>query len=207
MPALGSDRWPTRRGVASASHDIDLKSFRLSSGAHVIFQADEDAKLRKIGAMRRLPALALAFAVAAAPLAAGGLAAAKDHRDGGGRGEQHGRGGDEGRWSGRGGPPGGWRGEGGRWGDRGPDRGDERRDDRRERYEPRYERGGPPPEAYAPPRRGGFLGPQGGAPIEDPGRYRLRPAPRGYMWVRVPGGMAIVSQATGQVFDVVPDRY
>ena len=34
---------------------------------------------------------------------------------------------------------------------------------------------------------------------------RLRAAPRGYMWVRVPGGMAIVSRATGQVFDVVPD--
>jgi Ni/Co efflux regulator RcnB len=197
-------------GVASVSHDMDLKSFRLSSGAHGIVQADEDANLRKIGAMRRLPALALAFAVAAAPLAAGGLAAAKDHRDGGDRGdrgEQRGRGGDEGRWGGRGGPPAGWRGEGGHWGDRGGERSGERGGERGERYEPRFERGAPPPEAYAPPRRGGYLGPQGGAPIEDPGRYRLRPAPRGYMWVRVPGGMAIVSQATGQVFDVVPDRY
>ena len=55
------------------------------------------------------------------------------------------------------------------------------------------------------PRRGGYLGPQSGAPIEDPGRFRLRAAPRGYAWVRVPGGMAMVSQSTGQVFDIVPD--
>ena len=160
----------------------------------------EDVFLRMIGVMRRLATLACAFAVAAAPLAASGVAVAKDHRDGGGheqRGEGRGRGGEDGRWGGRGGPP-GWRGEGGgRWG------GERERAD--PRYEPRYDPRAS--EGYGPPRRGGYLGPQGGAPIEDPGRYRLRPAPRGYMWVRVPGGMAIVSQSTGQVFDVVPDRY
>jgi Ni/Co efflux regulator RcnB len=40
--------------------------------------------------------------------------------------------------------------------------------------------------------------------IQDPGRYRLRPPPRGYDWVRTPAGMALVSRSTGQVFDVVP---
>jgi Ni/Co efflux regulator RcnB len=175
-----------------------------------MYASTRDVFLRMIGGMRRLATLACAIAVAASSLAAGGVALAKDHRDGGGRGEQQrgeaqrGRGGEDGRWGGRGGPPPGWRGEGGgggRWaGERG---------ERGERGEQRYEpRAAPPDERYAPPpRRGGYLGPQGGAPIEDPGRYRLRPAPRGYLWVRVPGGMAIVSQATGQVFDVVPDRY
>ena len=60
------------------------------------------------------------------------------------------------------------------------------------------------PAPYAAsPRRGGYLS-QGGPVIEDPGRYRLRPPPPGYDWVRTPGGMALVSRATGQVFDVVP---
>jgi len=170
--------------------------------------------------MRRLPALALAFAVAASSLAAGPGAVAKDHHDRGGRGEQRGgeqnrgRGGDgNGRWGGgdRGGPPPGWRGGDGpgRWGEaREPYRGEPRYDPRNDprndpRYAPRYDPRSAPP-AYTP-RRGGYLGPQGGAPIEDPGRYRLRAAPRGYAWVRVPGGMAMVSEATGQVFDVVPD--
>lgn len=186
--------------------------------------------------MRRLLALAAALTVAAGPLAAGGQASAKDHRDGP-RGEQRGgepRGGD-GRYGGRGGAPPGWRGgegppgqmrgyEGqgqGRW-ERGDPRGDPRYEQRydpryEQRYEPRYdprndprydprygERGAYAP-SYGTPRRGGYLGPQGGAPIEDPGRFGLRDAPRGYVWVRVPGGSALVSQSTGQVFDVVRD--
>jgi Ni/Co efflux regulator RcnB len=44
-----------------------------------------------------------------------------------------------------------------------------------------------------------------GGVVEDYGRYRLRPPPRGYSWVRVGGGYALVSTMTGQVFDVVPD--
>jgi hypothetical protein len=158
------------------------------------------------GAMRRLRPLAVALAVAA--VAAGGGAWAKDHGDGPPRAE--------GRWAAeRGAAGGGWRSgpppgrfEGRfagrppaepRYGPRAEPPGYE------ERYAPRpYEPRpyGPPP--YATPRRGGFLGPQGAPPIDDPGRYRLRAAPRGYHWVRVPGGMALVSQATGQVFDVVP---
>jgi len=172
--------------------------------------------------MRRLSALAAALALVAGPLAAGGQVWAKDHHDGGGRGAERGgeRGGGNGRWGGgeRGGPPPGGRGGDappgyGRGGEgppgwRGGERGDPRGDPRYERgYSERgYERGyAPPPQAYAPPRRGGYLGPQGGAPIEDPRRFGLREPPRGYRWVRVPGGMAIVSESTGQVFDVVPD--
>ena len=160
--------------------------------------------------MRRLSALAAALTLVAGSLAAGTAATAKDH---GQHGEQRGgepRGGD-GRWNGgRGGPPMAWPGGGnGRWERGGPPGGGngrwERAPDARyeQRYDPRYD--APyEPRSYPTPRRGGFLGPGGGAPIEDPGRYRLRSAPRGYQWVRVPGGMALVSQATGQVFDVVP---
>lgn len=73
------------------------------------------------------------------------------------------------------------------------------------RYDPRTA-APPPANAYsAAPRRGGYLGPgSSGAVIQDYGRYRLRPPPRGYAWVRTPGGMALMSQSTGQVFDVVP---
>uniref|UniRef100_UPI00286CE46C RcnB family protein n=1 Tax=Phenylobacterium sp. TaxID=1871053 RepID=UPI00286CE46C len=62
------------------------------------------------------------------------------------------------------------------------------------------------PGGFAPaPRRGGHLAGQGGAAINDFARYRLRPPPRGYAWVRVGGGFALVAEATGQVFDVVPN--
>ena len=73
-----------------------------------------------------------------------------------------------------------------------------------------------PPQAYGPPpgyreeapaaRRGGFLPPEaGGGIVNDLNRYQLRPPPRGYAWVRVNGGFAMVSMATGQIFDIVPD--
>ena len=44
----------------------------------------------------------------------------------------------------------------------------------------------------------------GGGVVSDLGRYRLRAPPRGYEWVRVDRGFALVSRATGQVFDIVP---
>jgi len=165
-----------------------------------------------IVAVRRWLTLAAALIVATGPLAAAGGAMGKDRREG--RGEiqqqmQRGRG-DEGRWAGarQAGPP-GWRGEGrgveergGRWAPQ-PD----------PRYaDPRYEGRGDPraevdPRAYgggyAPPRRGAFL-PQGGPVIGDYDRYRLRAPPRGYDWVRTPGGMALVSRANGRVYDVIP---
>jgi len=36
-------------------------------------------------------------------------------------------------------------------------------------------------------------------------RYRLRAPPRGYAWVRVNGGFALVSVVDGRIFDVIPD--
>ena len=56
-------------------------------------------------------------------------------------------------------------------------------------------------------RRGGYLPPQAeGRPVEQPSQLRLRAPPRGYSWVRVPGGYALVDQRTGQIFDMVPTR-
>lgn len=88
-------------------------------------------------------------------------------------------------------------------------RADPRYDYRSEQQmDPRYDpRGyGPAPYAYSSaPRRGGYLGPNAETgEIQDYGRNHLRPPPRGYMWVRTPRGMALVSQSTRQVFDVVP---
>jgi len=163
--------------------------------------------------MRRLISVLAAAAIVAAPLATAGAAMAKDH-NGGGRPEQRGHGPGGGRgWHGGGGGdrrdgyPGGQRGGedrggGGRW-----ERQEPRYERRDERADPRYggRAYGPPPGAYeGAPRRGGYLGRGGGEVIQDPGRFRLRAPPRGYEWVRTAGGMALVSQATGQVFDVVP---
>ena len=65
-----------------------------------------------------------------------------------------------------------------------------------EDYRPRapdVQRGGSMPRDY----RGEALG--------DPGRYRLRPAPRGYSWYRVGNGYALVDERSGQIFDMIPD--
>lgn len=150
--------------------------------------------------------LAAAVAMVASPLAVD-LAQAREHGQGQGRGQGGGprferpRG--EGpRYEGpRGGGP-QYERRGGGW-DRGgpPDW-------------PRY--GGPPRERYAPEpdrerprgsvvRPGRYLPPSyRGDVIEDYGRYRLRPPPRGYVWVRVGRGMALVAVDDGQIFDVVP---
>lgn len=57
-----------------------------------------------------------------------------------------------------------------------------------------------PPAAH----RGGVL-PDGlrGGVVSDYQRYRLRPPPAGYAWVRVGTGFALISLADGQVFDTV----
>ena len=179
--------------------------------------------------MRRLISLLVVMSLVAGPLATAGATVAGEHREGRGdqrgeqRGEQGQRGGQgNGRWGGgrtesapqgnrgagdyrgqgrseqvepRGEPRGEYRGE-----YRGDYRGDQRMDPR---YDPRAY--GPPPGAYsAAPRRGGFLGPGAGEIIQNPASQRLRPAPRGYEWVRTARGNALVSQSTGQVFDVVP---
>jgi Ni/Co efflux regulator RcnB len=176
--------------------------------------------------MRRLIPLMAAVMIVAGPLAAAGGAMGKEHQNerreqqvqrGQGRADQ-GRGEQAGRWNGAG------RAQPGLPAYRGPQdyryaepRQDPRQDPRNDpRYDPRYTPGGDyradprtdpryaDPRGYgAAPRRGGFLG-SGGQVIEDPGRYRLRAPPRGYDWVRTPGGMALVQQGTGRVYDVVP---
>ena len=149
--------------------------------------------------MRRfLPILAIAATVLGA-----GAAVAGDHHGGWGRGGPGGRGGWE-HGGGRGG-----RGEPGwvRGGERGPPPGWGRRE----------ERAAPPPGGYyAPPapmyeprgylRRGGRLPPDvRGEVVPDPGRYRLRPPPRGFNWVRVGNAFALMNMETGQLFDIIPD--
>lgn len=163
--------------------------------------------------MKRLLLTLIAAATVAGPLP-GSTAFAKDG-DRGGRWEQRGdRGGERGRgWENR-----QWRAADGPGRGRGPERRDDRRDDRREdrredgRFRDRDEGGrnyyGPPPGAYAPPRayglrRGGYLPPQAqGSEVEDYGRYRLRPPPRGFRWVRVGGAYALVGP-DGQIFDMI----
>ena len=150
--------------------------------------------------MRRLIATLAAAALLGGPLAVGGAALAKDHRDGGNERRAE-RGGER-----EAGPAG-----------RGEERGGPRRggEARREYVDPRGFEG--PPQTYAPrfapqyapqyppgARRGGYLAPEAGGPVADYGRFRLRQPPRGYAWVRTANGYAMVSLATGQVFDVVP---
>lgn len=154
--------------------------------------------------MQRL-ILTLAAVVAVAASAPAGFAVAKDMP-----------GGWEQRGSGNRGPDGGGRGDGGWRNDTSarPDRRPENRAPERqqgdEREGPRWER---PGEAQRAPsrgygvRRGGYIPPNVGVPvIEDHNRLRLRAPPRGYAWVRVPGGYALVSEQTGQIFDMVPVR-
>lgn len=192
-----------RKGRTLVSADL----FRRSSGVAGIVASTEDAFLRNIGAVRRLLSIAVALAVAAGPLAAAPSVMAKDHHDERGRGEQQRGRGDEGqgRWAGGGRqiPP-GWRG--------GDDRGGGRFERADPRGDPRGEyRGEPDPRSYgareggyAPaPRRGGILS-QGGPVIDDYNRYHLRMPPRGFDWVRTPGGMALVHRDSGRVYDVVP---
>lgn len=53
-------------------------------------------------------------------------------------------------------------------------------------------------------RRGGMLPPTyRGAPVYDPGRYRLRPPPPGYAWYRVGDDFLLVSEMSGLIFDVI----
>jgi Ni/Co efflux regulator RcnB len=61
----------------------------------------------------------------------------------------------------------------------------------------------PPPDARSA-RRGGYL-PDAyrGGVVDDYQRYRLRAPPRGYAWVRVGGGFALVSLDDGRIFDMV----
>jgi Ni/Co efflux regulator RcnB len=170
-----------------------------------------------IGEMRRLISVLAAAALIAGPLATASAAMAKDDHRSERREQQAPRGGAP-RWTGGGGrqaaPPAYRGGQEYRY-ERPEGRNEPRNDPRMNGYrsegapDPRYD-----PRAYGPaapspyasaPRRGGYVGPgSGGAVIQDPGRYRLRPPPRGYVWMHTPSGMAMVSQSTGQIYDMVP---
>lgn len=164
--------------------------------------------------MRRLISLFAAVALVAGPLAMAGSAVAKEEHSNDRREQPAGRGGERRVAPNRQAPaaqP--YRFQENRGGGNYDPRSDPRVDPRSEyrseqQVDPRYDpRGnGPPPSAYsAAPRRGGYLGPSARGPvIQDYNRNRLRPPPRGYEWVQTPRGMALVSQSTGQVFDVVP---
>ncbi|MBL8772616.1 MAG: RcnB family protein [Phenylobacterium sp.] len=70
----------------------------------------------------------------------------------------------------------------------------------------RYEDGPRPAFAPSGARRGGYLPDRfRGGVVEDYRRYRLRPPPSGYAWVRVGSGFALVSESSGQIFDIIPD--
>jgi Ni/Co efflux regulator RcnB len=173
-----------------------------------------------IGEMRRLISVLAAAALIAGPLATASAAMAKDdHRSE--RREQQAPRGSAPRWPGGGGRQAAPAYRGGqeyryeRPEGRNDPRNEPRNDPRMNGYrseaapDPRYDPrayGPPAPSPYASaPRRGSYVGPgSGGAVIQDPGRYRLRPPPRGYVWMHTPSGMAMVSQSTGQIYDMVP---
>ena len=161
--------------------------------------------------MRRLILLLAAATLVAGPLATAGDALGKDRREAPARREPAAPRGEQGRGQqGRQAPPQAWRGGEYRgapaYEGRGYPQVDPRSDPRYGyRPDPRYD-----PRAYAAPpnaaaRRGGYMPPGArGEVIQDPSRLRLRPPPRGYEWVQTQRGWAMVSQSTGQVFDVVP---
>ncbi len=158
--------------------------------------------------MKRLAAMLAAAALLGGPLAMGGAALAREHGDRGGerRAEHSESRGGEAR--GRGDERGGGRGDyGDPRGYGGPQVYAPRPAPQYPPYAPRYAPQYEPPYAPAPTpraRRGGYLAPEAGGAVPDYGRYRLRQPPRGYAWVRTANGYAMVSIASGQVFDVVP---
>jgi Ni/Co efflux regulator RcnB len=105
--------------------------------------------------------------------------------------------------------------------DRWDDRRDYRRSDRgwdRGRHNGYYYNNrwyyGPPPQAYyGSPyyqpgytawRRGAYLPPTyRGYVVNDYGRYRLRPPPRGYQWYRVDNDYMLAAITTGLIFDII----
>ena len=109
---------------------------------------------------------------------------------------------------------------------RGPDRGwnDNRRDNRwdNNRYNGYYLGNswyyGAPPVTYynrydyrpdfRPWQRGGYLPPAyRGYVVNDYGRYRLRPPPRGYHWVRANDDYVLAAIATGLILEVIAGNY
>jgi len=57
---------------------------------------------------------------------------------------------------------------------------------------------------FAPFRPGAFLPPQfQGDVVDEYAQYHLRRPPQGYHWVQAGDEFLLVSEATGQIFDVV----
>lgn len=134
-----------------------------------------------------------------------GLAGAASAHDGGERdGDWRGRVRPERLWE-RSGPDRNWADDRPRFDDRRAEarRPEDRRPDERRRPALRDDSPDLPP---GPARRGGYLPDRyrAGA-VDDYQRYRLRPPPRGYMWVRIDRGFALVSMDDGRIFDVIPD--
>ncbi|HKP79987.1 MAG TPA: RcnB family protein [Phenylobacterium sp.] len=169
---------------------------------------------------------AVASVASSMPLAAPAFARDDDR---GRRAERHdgrGRGSERGGYDRRGGGPVARERGDGRWNDDGRYRGrpdDRSRDvDERPRYQdrPYYEdrrrddeRGrpdymqGPRPNYMRPVpgsgRRGYLPDNYRGEVVENYPRYRLRPPPHGYAWVRVGAGFALVEMDSGRIFDRV----
>lgn len=173
--------------------------------------------------MKRISLLLAAVASLAATMPLASPAYARDgdqgrraeRQEARGRGEQAARGGDENRGRGRGRgrqergddrPAPRWQAQ-----DRRQDDGERRRDDERPRYDDRARPNymdGPRPNYMRPApgvaaRRGFAPDSYRGGVVDDYRRYRLRPPPQGYDWVRMGNGFALVERGSGRIFDRV----
>jgi Ni/Co efflux regulator RcnB len=131
------------------------------------------------------------------------------------RGQGQDRGGqDRGGPPDRGGPDRGGQDRGGqRWqaqDRRRDDEGDRRRYEERPRYEERrrYDDSPPRPNYMSPApgvasRRGYAPESYRGGVVDDYRRYRLRPPPQGYDWVRMGNGFGLVERGSGRIYDRV----
>lgn len=86
-------------------------------------------------------------------------------------------------------------------------RGDDRRRDDERPPRPNY-MDGPRPNYMSPApgmsgRRGAGPDSYRGGVVDDYRRYRLRPPPQGYDWVRMGNGFALVERDSGRIFDRV----
>jgi Ni/Co efflux regulator RcnB len=91
----------------------------------------------------------------------------------------------------------------------------EQREDRRDNRNDIYDRSVTPPRDYGYEnrqneyrhrhwQRGQYISPYVRTyVVYDYGRYRLRPPPRGFVWVRADNDYLLVAGATGAVFDVI----
>ncbi len=68
--------------------------------------------------------------------------------------------------------------------------------------------GHPPTDPRAHPVRGGFLPADRLADrVADPSRYKVRPAPPGYVWVHVARDLILAQDRSGLIVDIVEGVY